>query len=150
MIYQEIADLAANRIKDAITLSLVGENPVKAILDAYNPTGSTAYVNFTTSKETRWQHAVRLTDVQSAAAETACDSRDALAVLGLLSSRSAQLLTMKMTRLGSDNAPVSDTEFVRRLTDWLREKTTSDAAWKAWASKVEVKWVAASLGQEAV
>ena len=338
VIYQEIADLAANRIKDAITLSLVGENPVKAILDAYNPTGSTGYVNFTTSKETRWQtdprrchvnwvvcdkdweaefcrvaekhprvrayvknqnlglevpyltgatahrylpdfivqiddgqatplnliveikgfrgenakekantmraywvpgvnnlnkfgrwafseftavyeiesefntlienlvgygaahmqapesagerspydeargrsdalvsqqfghqpklsalcrsiwnrieaseeHAVRLTDVQSAAAETACDSRDALAVLGLLSGRSAQLLTMKMTRLGSDNAPVSDTEFVRRLTDWLREKTTSDAAWKAWASKVEVKWVAASLGQEAV
>ena len=55
VIYQEIADLAANRIKDAITLSLVGDNPVKAILDAYNPTGSTAYVNFTTSKETRWQ-----------------------------------------------------------------------------------------------
>ncbi|MGB5949166.1 MAG: restriction endonuclease, partial [Parvibaculum sp.] len=25
------------------------------ILDAYNPTGSTAFVNFTTSKETRWQ-----------------------------------------------------------------------------------------------
>jgi type III restriction enzyme len=47
--------MAAERIKSAITLSLVGENPVKAILDAYNPTGSTAYVNFTTSKETRWQ-----------------------------------------------------------------------------------------------
>ena len=28
---------------------------MKAILDAYNPTGSTSYVNFTTSKETRWQ-----------------------------------------------------------------------------------------------
>ena len=55
VIYQEIADMAAERIKAAITLSLVGDNPVKAILDAYNPTGSTAYVNFTTSKETRWQ-----------------------------------------------------------------------------------------------
>jgi type III restriction enzyme len=55
VIYKEIADMAAERIKAAITLSLVGENPVKAILDAYNPTGSTAYVNFTTSKETRWQ-----------------------------------------------------------------------------------------------
>ena len=55
LIYKEIADMAAERIKAAITLSLVGENPVKAILDAYNPTGSTAYVNFTTSKETRWQ-----------------------------------------------------------------------------------------------
>ncbi|MGQ0444783.1 MAG: hypothetical protein ACT4O2_06585 [Beijerinckiaceae bacterium] len=47
--------MAAERIKAAITLSLVGDNPVKAILDAYNPTGSTSYVNFTTSKETRWQ-----------------------------------------------------------------------------------------------
>ncbi len=55
LIYKEIADMAAERIKAAITLSLVGEHPVKAILDAYNPTGSTAYVNFTTSKETRWQ-----------------------------------------------------------------------------------------------
>ncbi len=55
VIYKEIADMAAERIKAAITLSLVGENPVKAILDAYNPTGSTSYVNFTTSKATRWQ-----------------------------------------------------------------------------------------------
>lgn len=54
VIYKEIADMAANRIQAAITLSLVGENPVKAILDAYNPTGSTAYVNFTTSKTLRW------------------------------------------------------------------------------------------------
>ena len=28
---------------------------VKAILDPYNPTGSTRYVNFTTSKQLRWQ-----------------------------------------------------------------------------------------------
>ena len=55
LIYQEIADMACERIKAAITETLVGERPVKAILDAYNPTGSTAYVNFTTSKETRWQ-----------------------------------------------------------------------------------------------
>ena len=43
------------RIKAAITDTLSGERPVKAILDAYNPTGSTRFVNFTTSKETRWQ-----------------------------------------------------------------------------------------------
>jgi type III restriction enzyme len=55
LLYKEIADMAAEKIKAAITLSLIGENPVKAILDAYNPTGSTAHVNFTTSKETRWQ-----------------------------------------------------------------------------------------------
>ncbi|MBX3452708.1 MAG: hypothetical protein KF777_24445, partial [Planctomycetaceae bacterium] len=55
VIYQEIADMAAERIKAAITETLAGHRPVKAILDAYNPTGSSAYVNFTTSKETRWK-----------------------------------------------------------------------------------------------
>jgi type III restriction enzyme len=55
LLYKEIADMACERIKAAITLTLAGDNPVKAILDPYNPTGSTRYVNFTTSKETRWQ-----------------------------------------------------------------------------------------------
>ena len=55
LLYQEIADMACERIKAAITLTLAGDNPIKAILDPYNPTGSTRYVNFTTSKETRWQ-----------------------------------------------------------------------------------------------
>ncbi len=55
LLYQEIADMAAERIKAAITETLSGDRPVKAILDAYNPTGSTAYVNFTTSKDRRWQ-----------------------------------------------------------------------------------------------
>ncbi len=55
LVYKEIADMAAERIKAAITETLSGEQPVKAIIDAYNPTGSTAFVNFTTSKPTRWQ-----------------------------------------------------------------------------------------------
>jgi len=55
LIYKEIAEMAAERIKAAITETLAGERPVKAILDAYNPTGSTSYVNFTTSKETRFK-----------------------------------------------------------------------------------------------
>jgi len=59
LIYKEIADMAAERIKAAITETLAGDRPVKAILDAYNPTGSTAFVNFTTSKETRWQTDLR-------------------------------------------------------------------------------------------
>jgi type III restriction enzyme len=55
VLYPEIADMAAERIKAAITESLKGENQIKAILDAYNPTGTTAHVNFTTSKELRWE-----------------------------------------------------------------------------------------------
>lgn len=57
LLYRELADMAAARIKAAITETLAGERPVKAILDAYNPTGSTRHVNFTTSKALRWQTA---------------------------------------------------------------------------------------------
>jgi type III restriction enzyme len=57
LLYRELADVAAARIKAAITETLAGERPVKAILDAYNPTGSTSHVNFTTSKPLRWQTA---------------------------------------------------------------------------------------------
>lgn len=55
VLYREMADLACERIKAAITETLKGENQIKAILDAYNPEGSTAYVNFATSKRTRWK-----------------------------------------------------------------------------------------------
>ena len=55
VLYPGIIQMAASRIEAAITMSFIGDRPVKAILDAYNPTGSTAYVNFTTSKATRWQ-----------------------------------------------------------------------------------------------
>ncbi len=57
VLYPEIADMAAERIKAAITESLKGENQIKAILDAYNPTGTTAFVNFTTSKALRYKTA---------------------------------------------------------------------------------------------
>ena len=55
LIYQEIADMACDRIKTAIDESQTGDRPIRAILDAYNPVGSTAHVSFTTSKETRWK-----------------------------------------------------------------------------------------------
>src|SRR5256712_1872950 len=55
LMYQELADIACNRVTAGITRALVGERPIKALLDPYNPTGSTMYVNFTTSKTRRWQ-----------------------------------------------------------------------------------------------
>jgi type III restriction enzyme len=55
LMYQELADIACERITAAITRSLVGERPIKALLDPYNPTGSTIHVNFNTSKMHRWQ-----------------------------------------------------------------------------------------------
>ncbi len=55
LIYKDIADMACNRIQAAIAQAPSGEKRIKAILDAYNPVGSTNHVNFTTSRETRWQ-----------------------------------------------------------------------------------------------
>jgi len=56
LIYREIADMACERIKAAITESMSSDDrPIKAILDAYNPTGSTLHVNFNTSKPTLWK-----------------------------------------------------------------------------------------------
>src|SRR5205823_3952745 len=49
------ADYASERIKAAITEGLKGRNHIKAILDAYNPEGSTRHVDFPTSKRTRWK-----------------------------------------------------------------------------------------------
>ena len=53
LMYQELADMACNRITAAIT-SKSGERVVRALLDPYNPVGSTRYVNFTTSRPGLW------------------------------------------------------------------------------------------------
>jgi len=55
LMYQSLADMACERITAGITRALIGERPIKAVLDPYNPTGSTAHVNFNTSKKERWQ-----------------------------------------------------------------------------------------------
>lgn len=55
LMIQELADMACERIMAGINRSLKGTNPIKVIVDAYNPEGSTNFVNFTTSKEDRWQ-----------------------------------------------------------------------------------------------
>ncbi len=55
LMYQELADMACERITAGIVGTLVGQRPVKAVLDPYNPAGSTMHVNFTTSKKHRWQ-----------------------------------------------------------------------------------------------
>jgi type III restriction enzyme len=55
LMYQELADMACNKITSAITRQFIGDRPIKALLDAYNPTGSTSYVRFNTSKADRWE-----------------------------------------------------------------------------------------------
>jgi type III restriction enzyme len=55
LMYRELADIACERITAAITRKHQGSSQIKAVLDPYNPTGSTSYVNFNTSKLLRWQ-----------------------------------------------------------------------------------------------
>lgn len=55
LVYKTLADMACEKITAGITRSLVDTNPIKAVLDPYNPTGSTAAVNFNTSKTERYE-----------------------------------------------------------------------------------------------
>ena len=49
--YPNIADQAAERIKNAITDAMSDKKQIHAVLDPYNPKSSTAHVNFSTSKD---------------------------------------------------------------------------------------------------
>ena len=53
--YKMIADMACEHITAGITRSMLGEQPIKAVLDSFNPTGSTSHVSFNTSKKDRWK-----------------------------------------------------------------------------------------------
>ncbi|MCA9252018.1 MAG: DEAD/DEAH box helicase family protein [Phycisphaerales bacterium] len=55
LMYLALADLACQKISRGIDRRFADERPMKALLDAYNPAGSTSYVNFNTSKKDRWQ-----------------------------------------------------------------------------------------------
>ncbi len=59
-LYREIADMVGERVKAAISDAMRrddsnGSGSIKAMLDPYTPTGSTGFVNFTTSKTDLWQ-----------------------------------------------------------------------------------------------
>jgi type III restriction enzyme len=54
LLYQELADMACERITKGIMSALEGGRPIKALLDPYNPTGTTAHVRFSTSRKDRW------------------------------------------------------------------------------------------------
>ena len=54
IVYQELADQAAERIYLACQRGVAGEKRIKAMLDPYNPRGSTRFVGFNTTKEVRF------------------------------------------------------------------------------------------------
>ena len=55
LMYQELADVACERITAGITRAESDRRPIKAVIDPYNPSGSTADVSFTTSNENRYR-----------------------------------------------------------------------------------------------
>lgn len=55
LMYQDLADMACSKITAGITRAMVDERPIKAVLDPYNPTGSTMHVRFSTSRTNRWE-----------------------------------------------------------------------------------------------
>jgi type III restriction enzyme len=57
LLYQQIADMAAQRIIAAITHDNAGSQSIKTVLDSFNPTGSTRHVGFNTSKTERYETA---------------------------------------------------------------------------------------------
>jgi type III restriction enzyme len=125
LIYQEIADMACERIKAAITETLAGERPVKAILDAYNPTGSTRFVNFTTSKETRWQTDPRKCHINW----VVCDSDWEAEFCRVAESHPRVRGYVKNHNLACSSSSASRTSRSRRL-----EKARSGSRSTAWTS----------------
>ncbi|NBB72232.1 MAG: DEAD/DEAH box helicase family protein [Bacteroidetes bacterium] len=55
LMIQELADIACERITSAITRAHADDAPIKALLDPYKASGSTRFVNFTTTKTNRWE-----------------------------------------------------------------------------------------------
>ena len=55
LMYLELADMACEKITAAITRTHLEQRPIRALLDPFNPTGSTGFVNFRTSRESRWR-----------------------------------------------------------------------------------------------
>jgi len=56
LVYQELANMACERIMIGIMQSpALKQRPIRAMLDPYNPEGSTRFINFNTSKTDRWE-----------------------------------------------------------------------------------------------
>ena len=74
ILYRTLADRACDIIAAAITNSRADEYPVKALLDPYNPSGSSAFVNFTTSKGDLWRTDARRCHVNSVVLDSGWES----------------------------------------------------------------------------
>ena len=70
LMYQELADIACEKITAAINRAHLDAQPIRAVLDPYNSVGSTQHVRFLTSKDTLWTTDARRCHINYAV----CDS----------------------------------------------------------------------------
>lgn len=113
--YKALMDLACERIQYAITRAEIDENPVEAILDPYNPRGSTTAINFTTSKPLRWQTQADRCHVNWAI----CDSEWELQFCQVLERDPRVRAYVKNQGLGFDVPYVMGGEARRYLPDFI-------------------------------
>ena len=71
LLYLELADMACERIVGAIVAKHVGEKPILATLDPFNPQGTTADVSFRTTKKTIYETDARRCHVDAAVCDSA-------------------------------------------------------------------------------
>ena len=76
LMYPELAARACERITNAINKAELekGQSHVTAVLDPYNPTGSTRHVNFNTSKDSLWETDSRKSHINWVITDSAWES----------------------------------------------------------------------------
>jgi hypothetical protein len=86
--------------------------------------------------------AITLTDVTRIADAVSADPDEVLSILAFLVRPGLSLLEMKyFAGKGGASAIISNEDVQQRLKAWWKDKSLDDDAWRAWASKVIVKWI---------
>jgi len=115
LMYQELADMACERITRGIVSKLIGDRPIKAVLDPYNPIGSTIHVNFNTSKSTRWETDSRRSHVNWAV----CDSDWEVELCRVVESHPRVMAYVKNQGLGLEVPYQYGSQMRRYLPDFI-------------------------------
>jgi len=83
-----------------------------------------------------------LAELNAIATKRGWEKPELLAVVGLLGGPTTSLLRMELR--AADGSDVPAEEIARKLASWWKDKTMTEAEWKAWASQIDVFWTLAS------
>lgn len=88
------------------------------------------------------RRALGLAELNAIATKRGWDKPELLAVVGLLGGPTTSLLRMELRAADGNDVPAE--EIARKLASWWKDKTMTEAEWKAWASQIDVFWTPAS------